>query len=43
MTEDFIKNHPNKKLILDGVIRSKDQNYALASLFGDFSVIYLEL
>jgi adenylate kinase len=43
MTENFIKNNPNKSLILDGVIRSKDQNDALAGLFGDFDVIYLEL
>jgi adenylate kinase len=43
MTENFIKNNPEKSLILDGVIRSKDQNDALAHLFGNFSVIYLEL
>ncbi len=43
MTENFIKKNPNKSLILDGVIRSKDQNDALAGLFGVFSVIYLEL
>lgn len=43
MTENFITRHPGKNIILDGVIRSKDQNDALASLFGDFEVIYFEL
>lgn len=43
MTENFIAKNPNKKIILDWVIRSKDQNDALAHLFGDFKVIYFEL
>lgn len=43
MTENFIAKNPDKKIILDGVIRSKDQNDALAHLFGDFKVIYFEL
>ena len=43
MTENFIAKNPNKKIILDGVIRSKDQNDALSHLFGDFKVIYFEL
>ncbi len=43
MAENFIAKNSGKKIILDGVIRSKDQNDALASLFGDFQVIYFEL
>ena len=43
MTENFIAKNPNKKIILDGVIRSKEQNDALAHLFGDFKVVYFEL
>ena len=43
MAENFIAKNSGKKIILDGVIRSKDQNDALASLCWDFQVIYFEL
>ena len=43
MAESFIEKNPGKNIILDGVIRGKDQNDALASLFGNFDVIYFEL
>lgn len=43
MAENFIAKNPGKSIILDGVIRSKDQNDALAWLFGNFDVIYFEL
>lgn len=43
MAENFIKKHPDKTIILDGVIRSREQNDALAFLFGKFDVIYFEL
>jgi adenylate kinase len=43
MAENYISKNSGKKIVLDGVIRSKDQNDALATLFGDFKVIYFEL
>lgn len=43
MAEVFIENNPWKKILLDGVIRSQEQNESLESVFGDFIVIYLDL
>ncbi len=43
MAQNFITKHSDKKIILDGVIRSEEQNTAIAHLFGDFQVVYLEL
>ena len=43
MAEQFIKNNPTKKILLDGVIRSQEQNENLESIFWDFIVIYLDL
>jgi adenylate kinase len=43
MAGDFIKKNSDKKVLLDGVIRSKDQNDSLESVFGNFDVLYLDL
>lgn len=43
MVEQFLEKNPNKKILMDGVIRSKDQHDAIAHLFGKFDVIYLAL
>lgn len=43
MAKLFIENNPNKKILLDGVIRSQEQNENLESIFWDFIVIYLDL
>lgn len=43
MAELFIENNPTKKILLDGVIRSQEQNENLESIFWDFIVIYLDL
>ncbi len=43
MAENFFKINSNKKVLLDGVIRSKDQNDSLESVFGNFDVLYLDL
>lgn len=43
MAEQFVENNPTKKILLDGVIRSQEQNENLESIFWDFIVIYLDL
>ena len=43
MAENFLKKNSDKKVLLDGVIRSKDQNDNLESIFGNFDVLYLDL
>lgn len=43
MAENFLEINKTKKVILDGVIRSQEQNDSLESVFGDFIVIYLDL
>lgn len=43
MAENFLKTNSDKKVLLDGVIRSQEQNDNLESIFGDFDVIYLNL
>jgi adenylate kinase family enzyme len=43
MAENFLENNSDKKVLLDGVIRSKEQNDNLEHIFGEFAVIYLDL
>jgi hypothetical protein len=43
MASDFVKNNQGKKILLDSVIRSIEQNTALEPVFGNFQVIYLEI
>lgn len=43
MAEAYVATNKDKKILLDGVIRSQEQNTALESVFGDFIVIYLDL
>ena len=43
MTKMFLAEHSGKRIIMDGVIRSQDQQDAIGHLFGNFDVIYLEL
>lgn len=43
MAENFLRNNSGKKVLLDGVIRSKEQNDNLESVFGEFDVLYLDL
>jgi len=43
MTKRFLEKHTDKHIILDGVIRSKEQNDELEWLFGDFEVLWLDL
>lgn len=43
LTEEFIEKNEEKSILIDGAIRSKEQNDALEPVFGDFTVIYLNL
>lgn len=43
MAQNFLSTNSDKKVLLDGVIRSQEQNDALESVFGDFDVLYLDL
>ncbi len=43
MAEAYVATNKDKKILLDGVIRSAEQNTALEPVFGDFIVIYLDL
>jgi len=43
MTKQFLAKNTGKRIIMDGVIRSADQNGAIGSLFGNFDVIYFRL
>ncbi len=43
MAEAYVATNKDKKILLDGVIRSEEQNTALEPVFGDFIVIYLDL
>ena len=43
MAEAYVATNKDKKILLDGVIRSAEQNTALGPVFGDFIVIYLDL
>ena len=43
MAELYVTTNKDKKILLDGVIRSQEQNTALEPVFGDFIVIYLDL
>lgn len=43
LTRKFLEDNSWKKVLIDGAIRSKEQNDALEAEWGDFSVIYLDL
>ena len=43
MAQNFLVDNTGKRIIMDGVIRSADQNTAIGSLFGNFDVIYFRL
>lgn len=43
MAQNFLIDNTGKRIIMDWVIRSADQNDAIGSLFGNFDVIYFKL
>jgi hypothetical protein len=43
MTESFLMKNTGKNILMDGVIRSRDQDEAIGHLFGNFDVVYLSL
>lgn len=43
MAENFLSANTGKHIIMDGVIRSADQNESIGHLFGNFDVLYFRL
>lgn len=43
LTEKFLADHSDKKVLIDGAIRSAEQNEALEDVWGDFDVLWLDL
>jgi adenylate kinase len=43
MAQVFLEQHADKKILMDGVIRSREQNDVIGPLFGNFDVIHLDL
>lgn len=43
MTQQFLRKNEGKRIIMDSVIRSAEQDEAIGHLFGKFDVVYLEL
>ena len=43
MAAEFLERNIGKRIIMDGVIRSAEQNKAIGPLFGNFDVIYFSL
>lgn len=43
LTELFLAEHSNKKVLIDSAIRSAEQNDALEATWGDFDVLWLDL
>jgi adenylate kinase len=43
LTEKFLSEHKDKKVLIDGAIRSAEQNDALESVWWDFDILWLDL
>lgn len=43
LTEKFLADNSDKKVLIDGAIRSAEQNDAMESVWGDFDVLWLDL
>jgi adenylate kinase len=43
LTEKFLESNSGKKVLIDGAIRSAEQNDALEGVWGEFDVIWLDL
>lgn len=43
LSKKFIEENKEKRILIDGAIRSKEQNDAMEAVWGNFDVIYLEL
>lgn len=43
LTEKFLADNFEKKVLIDGAIRSAEQNDAMESVWGDFDVLWLDL
>lgn len=43
LSKKFIEENTDKHILMDGAIRSKEQNDAMEEVWGNFDVLYLEL
>jgi adenylate kinase len=43
LTQEFLAKNTGKTVLIDGAIRSAEQNEAMESVWGDFIVVYLQL
>ena len=43
LSKKFIEENKDKHILMDGAIRSKEQNDAMEVVWGNFDVVYLEL
>ncbi len=43
LSKKFIDENLGKRILIDGAIRSKEQNDAMESVWGDFDVLFLDL
>ena len=43
LTEKFLSEHTGKRVLIDGAIRSAEQNDAMEKVWGDFDVLWLDL
>lgn len=43
LSKKFIDENTGKRILIDGAIRSKEQNDAMESVWGNFDVLYLDL
>ncbi len=43
LTEKFLEEHRDKRVLIDGAIRSAEQNDAMEKVWGDFDVLWLDL
>lgn len=43
LSKKFIEENKDKNILMDGAIRSKEQNDAMEEVWGNFDVLYLEL
>lgn len=43
LSKKFIDENIGKRILIDGAIRSKEQNDAMESVWGDFDILFLDL
>ncbi len=43
LTKKFLADHSGKRVLIDGAIRSKEQNDAMEEVWGNFDVLFLDI